>query len=129
MNELKTERSNEILTTQQLERAKRTLGILSTRVLKQQNVLYGNTTGVSRKNRSEGFIPAYYDAISDVSIESRFADGRPAPVHVLDGLPEEWVAQRDQSGRVTKTRPGIVAGFLRNGRFYTREQAVYALSH
>ena len=129
MNTLKTESAVKNLTPQQLERVKKTLGVLSTQVLKQQNAQYENTMGVSGKNRPEGFIPAYFNEISGVSIESRFADGRPAPVHILDGLPEEWVALRDPYGRVTRTQPGIVAGFLRDGQFYTREQAAHALSH
>jgi len=37
--------------------------------------------------------------------------------------------ERDRLGRVTTLREGIIAGFLRDGVFYTREQAALALSH
>lgn len=61
------------------------------------------------------------------SVVSCFADGQPAPVHLLDGLPSEWVEARDAQGNVTKARSGVVAGFLRNGVFFTREAAAQAV--
>jgi hypothetical protein len=60
---------------------------------------------------------------------SRFADGKPAPLHLLDGLPNKWVAQRDRQGQVTRLIPGIQAGFVRGGRFYARVQAARAIAH
>lgn len=102
--------------------------ILSEKLLKHQNKEFGCTAGVSKNNRSAGFSPAYYDSNSDLSVVSRFADGRPAPVHILDGLPSEWVQARDRTGRVMTARPGVIAGFLRDGLFYTREQAARALT-
>ena len=43
---------------------------------------------------------------------------------MLDGLPDAVIVRRNRSGKVTAVRGSIVAGFLRDGRFYTREQAV-----
>ena len=54
---------------------------------------------------------------------SRFANGAPAPVHVLDGLPDAWVSHRDAQGRVVRARCSVIAGFLLGEQFYTREQA------
>jgi hypothetical protein len=54
---------------------------------------------------------------------SLFADGRPAPFHMIDGLPDEVVMVRDTSGRVTSVKPSVVSGFLCMGRFFTREEA------
>ncbi len=54
---------------------------------------------------------------------SRFTTGEPAPFHLLDGLPDEVVAARGASGRVEAVRPGVVSGFVRDGEFYTREEA------
>jgi len=54
---------------------------------------------------------------------SRFADGRRAPIHVLDGLPGELVTTRDGAGRVAGTVDSIVAGFVRRGQFMTRDEA------
>jgi hypothetical protein len=47
-------------------------------------------------------------------------------VHTLDGLPTKWIKQRDAEGHVTATIATVIAGFLRNGRFYTREEAASA---
>jgi hypothetical protein len=58
---------------------------------------------------------------------SRLAGGTPAPVHLLGGLPEEWVIDRDAGGGVCAVKASVVAGFLRGDRFYTREQAVRQL--
>jgi hypothetical protein len=57
---------------------------------------------------------------------SRFADGRPAPMHLLEGLPDLWVVERDTQGRVSALKDTVIAGFIRGGLFYTREQAAAA---
>ena len=57
---------------------------LSTTVLQQQNVTFKGTGGVSQENQSCGFAPAFYDTRSRVADISRFANGMPAPVHLLD---------------------------------------------
>ena len=92
-------------------------------VLRQENQNFQNTGGVSRHNRDQGFRPAFRDNATGEVYPSRFADGRPAPFHLIDGLPDEAVLQRDPAGRVTAAKPTVIAGFLRGGQFYTREQA------
>jgi hypothetical protein len=101
--------------------------LLTTETLRRQNLAFVGSGGISRENRSVGFRPAFHDLASGRTALARFADGRPAPMHLLDGLPEEWVVQRDASGRVCAIRDSVIAGFVRNGRFYTREQAAAAL--
>jgi hypothetical protein len=96
---------------------------LSNSALRQQNQIFKDTGGISEKNRSQGFIPAFYDSQSHQAHISRFANGVPAPIHVLDGLPEEWIIERDPSGRVMAVKASVIAGFIYHGRFYTREQA------
>jgi hypothetical protein len=54
---------------------------------------------------------------------STFADGTPAPFHLLDGLPDELVVARDRRLRPSQVRGSVIAGFSRNGRFYTRAEA------
>ncbi len=98
-------------------------GILSEQLLDRQNKHFDGTGGVSANNREMGFVPAFQDMESGVSVVSRFADGRPAPVHVLDGLPEEWITARDAEGCVVSVRNTVIAGFISNDRFYTREEA------
>ncbi|MEN8168360.1 MAG: hypothetical protein ABFR65_12920 [Pseudomonadota bacterium] len=102
---------------------------LSTRVLAQQNRIYRDTGGVSDGCRGEGFRPAFLDRSTGITWLSRFADGRIAPLHVLDGLPDELVAKRDGNGNIKTAKDCVIAGFLRGGLFYTREQAARAVTH
>jgi hypothetical protein len=96
--------------------------------LARDNALYAGTGGVSERNRVAGFAPAYRDNESGEVALSRFADGTLAPVHVLEGLPAEWVLARDGDGCVIRVRATVEAGFVRDGRFYTREAAALSLS-
>ncbi|HEU0199858.1 MAG TPA: hypothetical protein VFR86_05440 [Burkholderiaceae bacterium] len=93
-----------------------------------ENERYRGAGGRSEENRPCGFRPAFLDTRTQRVYESRFADGLPAPVHLLDGLPAELVITRNAAGRVTAVRPTVIAGFVRAGRFYTREEASRALS-
>lgn len=95
---------------------------LSTEVLVEENRIYRRTGGVSRENKERGFLPAFRDETTGTAYLSRFADGRVAPLHVLDGLPSELVTDRDPTGRVRAVKDSVVAGFVRNGQFYTRKQ-------
>ena len=63
--------------------------------LRKENLAFVGTGGVSAENRSSGFLPAFYDLETGRAELSRFADGRPAPMHLLEGMPAEWVARRD----------------------------------
>jgi hypothetical protein len=72
-----------------------------------------------------GFRPAFLDFATLAIYPSRFADGRPAPFHLLDGLPDEVVKLR-MGGRVVSAKPTIIAGFERGGFFYTRTAAARA---
>ncbi len=124
----------QVLTDQQSQDAladqkRKMRGILSRQILRHENQAYTGTAGVSENNCEMGFKPGYCDTQSAEIVISRFADGRPCPVHTLDGLPISWVAVRDSSGRVLTTRKGIIAGFLLDGCFYTRAQAVEMLKH
>ena len=95
--------------------------------LRLENSAYSGTAGVSENNRAAGFQPAYRNIRTGETVVSRFSDGRPAPVHVLDGVPKDWVVKRDDRGHVHRVLATIVSGFLCRGRFYTREEAVHAL--
>ncbi len=110
-------------------RAKRLRGVLTEMSLRDENVLYANTRGISQHNRSGGFQPGYMNLANGESVLSRFSDGSPAPIHVLDGLPRSWVISRDAEGRVVEASPEIVSGFIRDGIFYTRDEAIKAAAH
>ena len=102
---------------------------LSARTLRQQNRGFRGTGGVSAENRSLGFAPAFRDTQTGAVYRACFADGRPAPMHLLEGLPPAVVAARDAAGRAIAIRPSVQAGFVRDGRFYTRDQAAAQVLH
>ncbi len=103
--------------------------ILTAQRLRIENRRYAATLGISQNNASLGFRPAYLNRQSGEWVLSRFRDGRPAPIHILDGLPEDWVCARDASGRVTAVAESVICGFVRDGRFYTREEAARLTRH
>lgn len=84
--------------------------------------------GISQENRSYGFLPAFLDHKTGTVYLSRFADGRLAPMHLLEGLPLELVLREADSQRVLAIKDSVTAGFSRNGRFYSRQEAVQAVS-
>jgi hypothetical protein len=96
---------------------------MSEQVLQRENVEFHGTGGRSQENRSLGFRPAFLDADTTTIYPSRFADGSPAPFHLLDGLPPEVVLTRTPKGRVATVKSSIVSGFTLDGAFYTRDAA------
>lgn len=91
--------------------------------LELENVRYRGTGGVSQ-NRSCGFRPAFMDTRTRAVYLSRFTDGRPAPFHILDGLPDELVLARNPGGRGVIVKASVVSGFIREGLFYSRDEAI-----
>lgn len=108
--------------------ANRQIGLMTLNSLKQQNQRFKGTGGLSQENRSSGFLPAFSDTSTGTIYLSRFADGRLAPMHLLDGLPAEVVVDRSASGRVKAVKKTVVAGFVRDDQFFTREQAAAAVT-
>jgi hypothetical protein len=97
--------------------------LLTDDALRRETHAYRGTGGTSEESREQGFVPAFRDVASGRVYLSRFANGQPAPLHVVAGLPDEVVVRRDATGRVVAVKGTVVAGFVRQGRFYTREQA------
>jgi hypothetical protein len=102
---------------------------MTSECLRGENRAYGGTAGVSQGNRTAGFIPAFCDTATGRVEPSRLADGSLAPLHLLCGLPREWVLDWGEAGQVLAVKTTVIAGFLRAGSFYTREQAAQALLH
>jgi len=100
---------------------------LTDRALYEQNRAFQGTGGVSEGNRSQGFIPAFLDTETNKIYLACYTDGRLAPIHLLDGLPQELVLSRNTSGKCTAIKSSVVAGFVRDSLFYTREQAARSL--
>ena len=96
---------------------------LSAQYLQMEAATQRGTGGVSLENGKFGFQPAFQDAVTGQIHLSTFSDGRPAPFHLLDGLPEHLVLAHDRYGRASRVMGNIVAGFVRDGIFYTRAQA------
>lgn len=96
--------------------------------LQSQNDVFAGTGGISCNNRGAGFVPAYKNTATGEAIISRYADGRAAPVHLLEGLPMSWVAERDSNDHVIKAYKTVIAGFIYRNQFYTRDAAAEALS-
>jgi len=100
--------------------------VMTEKQLQQENVVHTGTGGRSQENSGLGFKPAFLDFQTQRMYPSRFADGRPAPFHLLDGLPDEVVVDRSASGRVVAAKATLISGFERNGFFYTRAAAARA---
>ena len=92
-----------------------------------ESASYRGTGGVSENNRCVGFQPAFIDHETCTVYVSRFPDGRPAPCHLLDGLPAEVVLARGEQGRVTRVKGSVVSGFVHDDHFYTRDEAAALL--
>jgi hypothetical protein len=63
--------------------------------------------------------PAFFDMETGRIYLSRYADGREAPIHIVDGLPQQIM---------DRVNINIVSGFVLNNRFLTREQAMRLLN-
>jgi hypothetical protein len=100
---------------------------LDRELLRRETRQFRGTGGISEENRGHGFRPAFFDTGTRTAYLSRFADGAPAPCHILDGLPEEVVLERNAAGRVSSVRSTLISGFLFDGRFYNREEAARKL--
>jgi hypothetical protein len=100
--------------------------LVNAEMLRRENVVHTGTGGRSEENCGLGFKPAFLDFATQIIYPSRFADGRLAPFHLLDGLPEEVVIDRMPSGRVIAAKATLISGFVRNGFFYTRTAAARA---
>ena len=99
------------------------MGKLLTRAdLARENDCFADTQGISENNRSRHFVPAFRDQLTGETHASVFADGRPAAVHLVDGVPDHWVVSRDKDEHVTAVLETVISGFLRDGVFFTREE-------
>ncbi len=86
-----------------------------------------NSIGAQRLALEHGFQPAYFDFLTQTIYPSLFADGTPAPFHILEGLPSEVVVDRARSGRVVTTKATLLAGYERNGFFYANATVARAI--
>lgn len=103
----------------------REVSAFSEQDLKAQHRIYRGTGGASvdESNRCLNFLPAFLDSETGQVYPSLNANGSPACMHILCGLPDELVVERDCNGRVVAVKATLVVGFTRDGIFYTRDEA------
>jgi hypothetical protein len=100
---------------------------MTKRTLEAQNRVFAGTQGVSAANWKQGFIPGFLDRETGSIYVSRTVDGNPAPIHLIGGLPDDLVLARTSTGQVSAIKETVIAGFIRGGLFYTREQAAQCI--
>lgn len=100
---------------------------LTPEILTSTSHTFSGTYGVSEENQPLGFVPGFFDEETGTVYISRWRDGSPAPCHALDGLPEHLILARGPGNRVAAVKASVIAGFIRWGLFYTREQAAHCL--
>ena len=93
-----------------------------------ENRQYKGTGGVSKDNRTSGFEPAFLNTVTGDVYPSCFLNGRPAPVHLFDGLPAHVVHKSVVTGRAYALQDGVISGFILGRRFYTRAEACLAVA-
>lgn len=94
--------------------------------LQKQNLQFKNTNGVSANNHNKGFLPAFRDEETGRVELARFRDGSCAQMHLICGLPRDWALEFDEAGSITRIKSSVVAGFCRDGEFFTRDEAIKA---
>ena len=94
--------------------------------------LYGgarvNSLNEQRLALEHGFQPAFFDFLTQTIYPSVFADGTPAPFHILEGLPHELIVDRARSGRVISIKATVLSGYERNGYFFTNQSVLRAIA-
>ena len=104
--------------------------VATCQTLREQNKRFEGTGGRSQENCSVGFVPAFQDTRTGIVYRSCFANGKCAPVHVVSGLPAEFLRKISGSVNDVVLNDAIEAGFLREDQFYTRgEAADYTNKH
>ena len=73
-----------------------------------------------------GFAPAYLNSETGEMMLSTFANGSPAPIHLLEGLPANWVTAQTEAGNPGGLKETVVSGYIRDDKFFTREHAAAA---
>jgi len=84
-----------------------------------QQGAYSQFNGVVFSDISFGFMPAFKNLKTQQIHLSKDQYGDLSIMHLFDGLPDCWVQEQDGQGVALSLKPEIIAGFMRNGEFYT----------
>lgn len=101
--------------------------LLSQTQVNQQYYNYRQSGSTIFSDAAFGFMPAFMDIITEEIHLSTYDDGKPAVLHVLDGLPVSWIDVWGEDGRADSVRTGVIAGFMRGGHFYTIDEILNSL--
>lgn len=66
-----------------------------------------------------GFLPAFRHLETGEVRLCQTRDGGLSPIHLLDGLPDHWIMERDTKGRACALVDAVEPGFLRGIAFWT----------
>ena len=91
--------------------------------LKQQGTYY-KFNGAVFSDASFGFMPAFKNTQDQQIHLSTDQYGELSVMHLLDGLPEAWILEKDEQGRPVSLKSEIVVGFMRNHEFYTLNEII-----
>ena len=97
--------------------------VISVKRLQQHSVTRAAIGVRTRRPAVLRFQAAFFDFGTQAIYPSRFADGRLAPYHTFDGLPDKVVVDRTNEGRAVAVKASLIQGYVRNGFFYTRAAA------
>ena len=96
--------------------------LISTVALEKQQKTYQKISGMNISDLCVGFIPAFRDLSTDETHLSITSEGKISPIHLIDGLPLDWVTEWDLQGYPKLLKPSVIAGFFRGENFFTLEQ-------
>jgi len=93
----------------------------------QQQGRYNQFNGAVFSDVSFGFMPAFKNLINQQVHLSTDSNGELSVMHLFDGLPDHWINERDNKGRALTLKSEIIAGFMRDARFYTLSEIMHSI--
>jgi len=96
--------------------------LISSTALEKQESTYRKISGMNMSDLCVGFIPAFRDIETQETHLSMTQEGCISPIHLIEGLPLDWVTEWDVAGHAKTLKRSVIAGFFRGDEFYTLEQ-------
>lgn len=84
---------------------------------------YDHCRALCEESHAAGFQPAFLDTHTGVVYLSRFLNGQIAPLHFFDALPSNLVERDSNCSQARRLKNFVVAGYVSEDQFYTREEA------
>ncbi|MFK8079280.1 MAG: hypothetical protein AB8B97_03265 [Granulosicoccus sp.] len=69
-----------------------------------------------------GMQPAFKHALTGEAHLAQIVKGIPSTVYGFEGLPDEWIVERDSSGNAIALHPDVMPGYWRDARFIALNQ-------